>query len=380
VKPVLKTTVWILVIAAAITGLAVPKVLPVLRAYAADGTSAAGQEAVADKSSAAGASGARSKSGGSVPLKVATFLVKPAPFAEIVTSTGTLRAEESVELQPEINGKVIAINFSEGSRVRKGALLVKLNDADLRATLASAMLRRELAMLRERRMAQVLKLGVARQEDYDTALSELNVQNAAIDLTLAQIAKTEIRAPFDGVVGLRYVSEGAFVSAATRIATLQRLDTLKIDFSLPEKYAGRIGIGTPITFSVAGADHKFQGEIYAIDPRIDSATRTILIRAVCANRGGRVLPGAFANVETILTQLQDALLVPAVAVVPGLNEKDVFVIKDGKAERRPVQMGTRTETTVHIISGLKPGDLVITSGLQQMHEGQAVIAGAAERS
>ncbi|MFL6575611.1 MAG: efflux RND transporter periplasmic adaptor subunit, partial [Povalibacter sp.] len=172
--------------------------------------------------------------------------------------------------------------------------------------------------------------------------------------------------------GLRYVSEGSFVNAATRIATLQRLDRLKVDFSIPEKYAMRLRVGSPIAFLVAGGEHPFKGQIYAFDPRIDTTTRTVLIRALCPNPDGRLLPGAFANVEVTLTQLNDALLVPAVAVVPGLNQKNVFIVKDGKAEPRAVQTGTRTQSTVHILSGLSAGDVVITSGLQQVRAGQSV--------
>jgi len=356
-KPPLKYSLWLLVALAVLLGIAAPKVMPLL--HASEPIAARSSQPVGEK--------------GRAPLRVSAVLVEPAVFAETLNSTGTLLAEEAVELQAETNGKVVAIHFTEGARVRKGDLLVKLNDADLTATRARAQYRKELAVLRERRIAQLLKQGVARQEEYDTALNELNVQDAEIALTEAQIAKTEIRAPFDGVVGLRYVSEGSFVNAATRIATLQRLDRLKVDFSIPEKYAMRLKVGSPIAFAVAGGERKSQGQVYAIDPRIDAATRTVLIRALCPNPEARLLPGAFANVEITLTQLSDALLVPAVAVVPGLHEKNVFIIQDGKAQPRAVQTGTRTQSTVHILSGLAAGDLVITSGLQQLRPGQAVV-------
>jgi len=341
---------------------AAPKLLPRLHA------SAATHETRVASVSAAGSSGP--------PLQVSTFVVRAAPFVEAVLSTGTLRAEEGIELQPEINGKIVAIYFGEGTRVRAGDLLVKLNDADLLATQARARYRRQLAVLRERRMSQLLKQGVARQEEYDTALNEMNVQDAELALIDAQLAKTEIRAPFAGVVGLRYVSIGAFVNAATRIATLQRLDRLKVDFSVPEKYAGRIRIGSRITFSVAGGGHAFTGEIYAIDPRIDAATRTLLIRAVCPNPSGRLLPGAFANVELTLTRFENAMLVPSVAVMSGVERTNVFVLDGGKAVQRAVATGTRTETSVHILSGLEPGDVLITSGLQQLRSGLPVLAAA----
>jgi len=359
VKPALRYTLITAIALAVLSLLAAPKVLPLLPS--SDGETE-GKVAAPPRSS-------RSPSAAVV---VTTFTVEPMKLTESVTSTGTLLAEEGVELQAETDGKIVAILFREGVRVRKGDLLVKLNDADLVATRARAKYRKELAVLRERRLAQLVKQGVARQEEYDIALNELNVQDAEIALTEAQIAKTEVRAPFDGVVGLRYVSEGAFVSAATRVATLQRVDRLKVDFSVPEKYATRIRVGAPIRFTVAGGDRRFDGEIYAMDPRIDTATRTVLIRALCPNPGARLLAGAFASVEMQLEQLDDAILVPATAVVPGLNEKTVFIVRNGKAERRAVETGTRLESSVHILSGLVPGDVVITSGLAQMRAGQAV--------
>ena len=303
---------------------------------------------------------------------VSMAVVAPAPLVETIASTGTLRAEEGVELQAETAGKIVAILFTEGARVRKDDLLVKLNDADLVATRTRARYRRELSLLKEQRMAQLLKQGVARQEEYDMALSDLHVQDAEIALTEAQIAKTEIRAPFDGVVGLRYVSEGAYVTAASRVATLQRLDQLKVDFSVPEKYATRVRVGSHIRLTVAGADRHFDGAIYAIDPRIDAATRTVLIRAVCPNRAARLFPGAFASVSLELSKLDNAVLVPAIAIVPGLNAMTVFVVKDGKAELRSVVTGTRLEDRVQILSGLAPGETIVTSGVLQLSPGQKV--------
>lgn len=303
---------------------------------------------------------------------VSMEVIAAGPLVETISSTGTLRAEEAVELQAETDGRIVAIDFIEGAHVRKGDRLVKLNDADLVATRARARYRRELAVLKERRVAQLLRQGVARQEEYDMALNDMHVQDAEIALTEAQLAKTEIRAPFDGVVGLRYVSEGAYVTAATRVATLQRLERLKVDFSVPEKYATRLRMGSRIRLTVAGADRRFEGAIYAIDPRIDATTRTVLIRAVCPNREARLFPGAFANVSLTLGELDDAVLVPAIAVVPGLNAKTVFVVKNGKAELRTVVIGTRLEDRVQILAGLEPGEVVVTSGVLQLSPGQKV--------
>lgn len=313
------------------------------------------------------------KAAGGAPLRVTAVKLVATPLAEKITATGTLRADEGVELQPETNGKIIAINFTEGARVAKGDLLIKLNDAELRATLKRAEHRRELAELKERRFVQLLSTKSVSQQDYDAAASELAMQRAEVALAEAQLAKMEIRAPFDGVVGLRFVSEGAFVTPTIRVATLQRLSQLKIDFSVPEKYATRIQPGSAVVFSVDGGGKVFKGEIYAVDPRIDSATRTALIRAVCPNPDGRLLPGAFATVEVTLGEVADALLVPAAAVIPGLSEKNVFIVRDGKAVRKPVQTGVRTETSVQILSGLAAGDVVITSGQQQLRAGSAVV-------
>ena len=390
----MKKIVWSLLIVAVVGGLAYPKVKPLLAGdsskspVSGDRKNAGKPEETKDlakKEDVAGkdASGkdggkkedsAKKPGGGkpAAPLKVTTFVVAPTLFAETISATGTVLADEGVELQPEINGKIMSIDFKEGGAVKKGDLLLKLNDSELRANLDRYTYSKKLAEVRFRRYTQLLNQKMVSQADYDSALSEMNVQQSFIDLYQAQIQKTELRAPFDGVVGLRYVSVGAFVNANTRIATLQRLNDLKIDFAVPEKYSGRIKVGTQITFTVAGGLQNYAARIAALDPRIDNATRTLLVRAVCANSDGRLLPGAFTNVSVPLEQIANAFMVPAEAVVAGLDEKNVFVIKDGVAERRAVETGSRTATQVHIVSGLQVGDQVITSGLQQMRAKQAV--------
>ncbi len=310
------------------------------------------------------------------PLRVSVITVTPKTFSEALTATGTLRAEEGVDLQVEVSGKIVSINFIEGSQVKKGDLLLKINDSELQASLTRAVHRKAIVELKEARLAALLRSGGVPQQDYDAVVNDLAVQKAEIELINAQIAKTEIRAPFDGVIGLRFVSEGAFITAtsnaAARIATLQAVNNLKIDFSVPERYATRIKPGTPIRFTVDGSPTAYAGTIYAVEPRIDITTRTLMLRALCPNPDQVLLPGAFAAVECPLEVVNDALLVPAVAVVPGLAEKNLFVLQDGKAVRRPVELGTRTENEVRILHGLKPGERVITSGLQQLRHGMRV--------
>ena len=324
------------------------------------------------RTASASSGGAAASKGQAAALRVSAFRVQAQRFAETISATGTVRAEESVELQPEINGKVVQISFKEGSRVHRGDLLVKLNDADLRAQLSRAVYRRELAELKERRLERLLESGGVRQEDYDTAVNDLNVQRAEVALVEATIAKTEIRAPFEGVIGLRFISEGTFVTPSTKIATLQSIDRVKVDFSVPEKYAYRAKVGARATFFVAGVNEKLSGEIYANDLRVDPATRTVLLRAVCENRDGQVMTGAFANIEFTLSEMENTLLVPSEAVIPGVAERHVFLAQEGKAIRRVVQLGMRTEDFVQIVEGVSAGDVVITSGIQQLRNGMSV--------
>lgn len=305
------------------------------------------------------------------PLKVSAVRAVAAPFTERVSATGTLRAEEGVELQAETGGRVRSINFIEGARVRKGDLLIKLTDDDLQAMLVRALSRLNLAAQRRGRIERLFQEGVANREDYDTAINEMAVQEAEVGVIRAQIAKTEIRAPFDGVVGLRFISEGAFVNANARMATLQAVDRLKLDFSVPERFAERVAPGTVVEF-LAGGRAKRQGTVSAVEPRLDAGTRTLTARAVITNPDGLLRPGGFVSVDVTLETFPDAIVLPSVSVVPGPTERSVFVVSDGKAVRRAVQTGTRTESTVHIVSGVQPGDLVITSGLQQMRQGQSV--------
>jgi membrane fusion protein, multidrug efflux system len=305
------------------------------------------------------------------PLNVSAVRAVPAPFTEHISATGTLRAEEGVELQAETGGRLRSINFTEGSRVKKGDLLIKLTDDDLQAMLVRASSRLNLAVQRRSRIERLFRDGVANQEDYDSAINEMAVQEAEVGVIRAQIAKTEIRAPFDGVVGLRFISEGAFVNANARMATLQAVDRLKLDFSVPERFAERIAPGTVVEFSAGGRARR-QGKVSAVEPRLDAGTRTLTARAVIANPDGLLRPGSFVSVDVTLETFPNAIVLPSVSVVPGPTERSVFVVSDGRAVRRAVQTGTRTESTVHIVSGVQPGDLVITSGLQQMRQGLPV--------
>lgn len=306
------------------------------------------------------------------PMQVDATVLRPGSMAEQIRTTGTLRADESVELTPETSGKVTAIQFEEGARVEDGQLLLKTNDAELRAERTRLEHRLELAADRAERQKRLLAEGGVSQEEYDATVNEVEVLEAELELVEAQIAKTEVRAPFSGVVGLRAVSEGAYVTPQTQVTTLKRLDPIKVDFSVAEKYASRVRPGQPITFRVRGIERTLNGEVYATDVQVDSETRTLRLRARADNPDGTLRPGMFADVTVSLGTITDAVVVPAFAVVPTLDGQRVFVAEEGTAQPRNVTLGLRTDSTVQVTEGLSLRDTVITSGVQALRAGLPV--------
>ncbi|MCW5906785.1 MAG: efflux RND transporter periplasmic adaptor subunit [Chitinophagales bacterium] len=299
-------------------------------------------------------------------LAVSGFIVQPQTIDNNIIASGTLLAFEEVNLQPEVAGRIIELNVSEGSVVAKGALLVKLFDADLQAQLKKLLLQKETAEKTETRLKQLLAANGIGQQEYDNALIQLNNIKADIEQTQAQISKTEIRAPFSGVVGLRYVSNGAYVTPSTLIATLQQIDVLKIDFTVPEKYASVLAKSDAVKFSVDGFDETFSGKVFAIEPRVDEATRTIRVRALVQNTKSKLYPGAFAKIELGLKKIENALMVPTQCVIPEARNKKVIVVKDGKATFAKVETGIRNESYIQITNGVEAGDTIVASALMSV--------------
>jgi len=188
----------------------------------------------------------------------------------------------------------------------------------------------------------------------------------------AQINKTEIRAPFSGIIGLKFVSVGSYISPDTRIASLQEIDPIKIDFSVPERYISRVSVGDQINFTVQGVDSTFTGEVYAIEPRINTETRTLQIRAISGNSGQLLFPGAFANITLILEEIDNALMIPSISIIPGLNTQKVFVVEDGVVAEKFIRSGIRNSEKVQVVEGLQRGDTVLTTGLLQVRPGMQV--------
>lgn len=305
-------------------------------------------------------------------LPVTAIVLKPEVLTNKVLATGTVLANEEVDLRSEATGKIEKILFSEGIRVRKGDLLIKINDSELQAQRMRVESARRVAQEKERRRKQLFEKQGISPEDYESAVNELNGILAQVRLIDAQIQKTELRAPFDGIIGLRYVSEGSYVDPTIRIANLQNLESVKLDFAVPEKYVASVRKGQSVYFRVSGREDRFEGKILAVEPKIDPVTRNVLLRAISENSRGRIMPGAFAEVELVLGQLQGAVLVPTQALVPDLEGQKVYVCRGGVAQEVRVKIGLRTESKVQVTNGLAPGDTLLTTGLLQVVGGSSL--------
>ncbi|WP_105013194.1 efflux RND transporter periplasmic adaptor subunit [Salinibacter sp. 10B] len=303
------------------------------------------------------------------PMQVDAAVLRPGTMTERLRTTGTLRADESVELTSEASGKVTSIQFDEGERVQNGRLLVQINDSELQAERTRLEHRLDLASAQAERQKRLLSEGGVSEEEYDATVNETEVLKAELERVEAQIEKTKVRAPFSGRVGLRAVSEGAYVTPQTRITTQQRVDPIKIDFSVSEKYAARIQAGQPISFSVRGVDERLDGQVYATDTQVDADTRTLQVRARASNPDGALRPGMFADVTVTLGTIEDAVVVPSFSVVPTLDGQRVFVVENRTAQPRNIEIGIRTDSTVQVTDGLSLRDTVITSGIQELRAG-----------
>ncbi len=311
-------------------------------------------------------------SAGSNKMKVEAVKISEESVEDRIFSSGSLRADEIVDLSVESSGLITNIYFDEGSEVEKGDLLLKINDSQLQAEKNRNAFRLTLAEQREERQKRLLERGGISQDEYEATLNELNVLRSELQLIEARIDQTEIRAPFSGSIGLKYVSEGSYISPTTRIATLQRLNPIKIDFSVPERHVARVSVGDKINFQIQGVDSTFIGEVYAFEPSVDRETRSLQIRAITENDSRILFPGAFANITLILDTISDALMVPTISVIPDLNTQKLFVVRNGVVDEIRVQTGIRTSEKVQVISGLAPGDTVLTTGLLQVRSGDEV--------
>lgn len=310
--------------------------------------------------------------GGAQPARLAAIILTPSATASAGwTIPGNVLAEQQVDVQAEIAGKVTRIGFREGEPVKEGQLLVRLDDAELKARADQASARLLLARTREKRMKQDYDARAVSRSEYDQVHAEWKSAEAEAALAKAQWEKTHVRAPFDGVVGLREVELGSVVQPGTRLTTLQNLASLRVEFSVAERLAGLVRPGLKVRFTTTGTTDTLEAVVYAVESRVDADTRLLRVRARTQGAQTRVLPGSFARVELPLGRTQ-ALRVPTQAVVQSAQGAQVWRVRGGVAELVTFEPGMREARMVEAVSGLSEGDTVLVSGLLQLRPGTPV--------
>jgi len=306
---------------------------------------------------------------GQMTLKVDGFIVKPTSISEKIDVPGTLIANEATDIHPEISGRLVQLNVAEGKFVTKGSLLAKIYDGDLQAQLKKLEVQLDIAKTNEQRSAELLKIQGISKADYDA--SALNVSNiqADIDVTNANITKTEIRAPFTGKLGLKNISPGAYVTPLTVLASIQDVNQLKLDFTVPEKYSAQMNQGREVFFTTEGSGRTYSARIIATESSVTQDTRTLNVRSLVQNKDAALVPGSFARVMLNFEPDTHALMIPSQAIIPQAGGKKVVVYQDSVAKFVDVTTGIRDSARVQILTGLKPGDTIVITGLMSIKPG-----------
>jgi membrane fusion protein (multidrug efflux system) len=294
------------------------------------------------------------------------------PLSRSIEAPGTILPNESTELHPEVPGRVVAINFKEGTVVSKGALLVKLFDGDLQAQLKKLLVQLDISNATTKRQSELLAINGTSQQDYDNALLIGSNIKADIELLRVNIAKTEIRAPYTGRLGLRNISLGAYVTPLTVITSIADDRIMKAEFTVPERYASEMTAGRIIRLKIDGSTKEYPASIIASQNSVAQDTRSLTVRAVVQKPDVHLTPGAFVNVQVVIGDNAPAIMIPSQAVIPTTRYKQVIVSNFGKASFVTVSTGFRDSSRVEIIDGLKQGDTVITNGLLTIKEGMPV--------
>lgn len=322
------------------------------------------------KSGPGGPGGGKGK-GPAMPVDI--YLAKKQENTQEIYASGTLVANEAVELRPEMSGRIVKLNISEGNLVQKGQLIAKINDADIMARLKKIKYEEELAAQVEARQKKLLNINAISKEEYDLALNKVNTLGADREALEVALAQTEVRAPFSGRIGLKSISVGAYVTPATTIATLVQTNPIRMDFSVPEKYVGNISKGSKVSFGLDGSSQKYEGTISAIDPSIDETLRTLKVRATVANNNDKFRPGMFVKVNVRLGSTL-SILVPSETLIPFIGGKKIYIMKGGKAMEQNVLTGLRTSDKVEILEGANVGDSIVASGIMALKDGQPIKA------
>jgi membrane fusion protein (multidrug efflux system) len=297
------------------------------------------------------------------PIQVDAFVVGQSAVSENIEVPGSLFPFEETQIRAEVGGRIVKLNINEGSFVQKGTLLVKLFDQDLQAQLNKLKVQLKIKEKTADRNKELLQINGISQQDYD--LSTLDVENlhADIESTQISISKTEIRAPYSGTAGLRNVSLGSYISPSDIVTTLRQVDQLKLEFSIPEKYAREIHKGSVVKFRVDGGNQDHNATVIATENSVDQNTRTLKIRALVKGNNPELVPGVFAKVNLQLGKNNQALLVPTQSVIPTARNKQVILYKGDSALFTVVETGIRDSAYVQVLNGLKVGDTVVTTGL-----------------
>ncbi len=297
------------------------------------------------------------------PMRVDGYIVQVESFQSTIEVPGTIVANEVSEIHPETSGRIVQLNVVEGKYVNRGTVLAKLYDGDLRAQLNKIQVQLALAKKTEERQAQLLKIQGISQQDYDISLLQVNSLRADIGILQTSIAKTIVRAPFSGKIGLNAISPGSYVTPASVIAVINQTDQLKIDFTVPEKYTGQIKMGQIITFTIEGSDKQLGAKVIATEANVMETTRSLTVRAAVTGKDEALLAGAFAKVKLDFDADPNAILIPTQAVLPQARGKKVILYKGGTAIFADVITGIRDSARVQITDGLKPGDTIVVTGL-----------------
>lgn len=312
-------------------------------------------------------------------LNVRAVVLSQQGLTDGIFVSGSLVPDEEVSLSFESSGKITDIFFKEGTHVEKGELLAKINDAPLQADLRKKQAQVKLMQDRLFRAKALLEKEAVSKEAFQEAEANLAALEAEIEGVEAQIEQTELRAPFSGIIGLRQVSVGAYATTTTEVATLTKTAPLKVEFNVPERYAGMLPEGTELTFTAEGDLTTRNAKVYASDSRVDPETRTFAIRAIYPNADGKLIPGRYVNVNLVTQRFENTLAVPSEAIVSEMGIDKVFVCKNGKAQPVEIAKGLRTDAMVQVLRGLVPGDTVITSGTMQLRSGQKVVVSVQQK-
>ncbi|MFV0418953.1 MAG: efflux RND transporter periplasmic adaptor subunit [Dysgonomonas sp.] len=305
-------------------------------------------------------------------LNVNAQILKYQNLNDVVIGKGRLIPDEEVDLSFETSGKITEITFKEGTNVKKGQLLAKVNDKPLQAELNKLKAQIPLAQDRVFRQKTLLAKDAVSQEAYESVNTELEKLMADIELVEARIAQTELRAPFDGIIGLRQVSEGTYASPTTIVARLTKITPLKLEFSIPEKQADAVEVGTTVNFMLENDLKTYQAQVYALESNLDTKTFTMNMRAIYPNTGGKHRPGRSAQIEIKLREIKNTLVVPSISILAEMGKDIAYIYKDGKAQQVTLEKGMRTASSVQIVNGLHVGDTLLVTGVMQLRDGLPV--------